>query len=93
MTALARRYRPFGSFNARFRDQLLDGEIFTSRREAQVIVEGWRNLTDTVRPHGSIGYRPPAPEAYLPGLGAGPAPQSRPAPPALLTAALRTALT
>ncbi len=87
------RNGPVKSFNARFRDQVPDGEVFTSLREAQVTVEGWRNHTDTVRPHGSIGYRPPAPEAYLPGLGAGPVPQSRPVPPALLIAAPRPTMT
>ena len=77
------------SFNARFRDELLDGEIFYSLREAQVIIEGWRRHYNTVRPHGSIGYKPPAPEVYLPGFPAGLAAQSRPAPPALLMVAPR----
>ena len=52
------------SFNARFRDELLDGEIFYSLREAQVIIESWRRHYNTVRPHGSIGYKPPAPEVF-----------------------------
>ena len=77
------------SFNARFRDELLDGEIFYSLREAQVIVEEWRRHYNTVRPHGSIGYKPPAPEVYLPGFHAGLAAQPRPAPPALLMVAPR----
>ena len=77
------------SFNARFRDELLDGEIFTSLREAQVIIEGWRQHYNTVRPHGSIGYKPPAPEVCLPGFNAGLAAQPRPAPPALLMVAPR----
>ena len=72
------------SFNARLRDELLNGEIFYSLREAQVIVERWRKHYNTVRPHGSIGYRPPASEVYLPSLSAGLAAQPRPAPPALL---------
>ena len=56
------------SFNARLRDELLDGEIFYSLREAQVIIESWRRHYNTVRPHGSIGYRPPAPEVFVPRL-------------------------
>ena len=77
------------SFNAQLRDELLNGEIFYSLREAQVIVEGWRKHYNTARPHGSIGYRPPAPEVYSPDLGAGLAAQPQPAPPALLTVAPR----
>jgi transposase InsO family protein len=48
------------SFNARLRDELLDGEIFYSLREAQVVIEGWRRHYNTVRPHASLGYRAPA---------------------------------
>lgn len=77
------------SFNARLRDELLDGEIFYSLREAQIIIESWRRHYNTVRPHGSIGYKPPAPEVHLSGISAGPPAQPRPAPPALLTLALR----
>ena len=54
------------SFNARFRDELLDGEIFYSLKEAQIIIESWRRHFNTLRPHGSIGYRPPAPEVFVP---------------------------
>ena len=53
------------SFNARLRDELLDGEIFYSLREAQVVIESWRRHYNTVRPHSSRGYRPPAPEVVL----------------------------
>ena len=69
------------SFNARFRDELLDGEIFYSLREAQVIIESWRRHYKTVRPHGSIDYKPPAPEVFVPAFAAWPATQPRPAPP------------
>ena len=48
------------SFNARFRDELLNGEIFYSLREAQILIERWRRYNNTVRPHSSLGYRPPA---------------------------------
>ena len=54
------------SFNARFRDELLNREIFYSLREAQIIIEGWRKHYNTKRPHSALGYRPPAPEAIVP---------------------------
>ena len=50
------------SFNARFRDELLNGEIFYSLREAQILIEQWRVHYNTIRPLSSLGYRPPAPE-------------------------------
>jgi transposase InsO family protein len=56
------------SFNARLRDELLDGEIFYSLREAQILIESWRRHYNTVRPHASLGYRPPAPEVFVPAL-------------------------
>ena len=51
------------SFNAKLRDEPLNGEIFYSLAEARVVVEAWRVHCNTVRPHSSLGYRPPAPEA------------------------------
>jgi transposase InsO family protein len=72
------------SFNARLRDELLDGEIFYSLKEAQVIIESWRRHYNTVRPHGSLGYRAPAPEVFVPAMVMRAAQQPRPAaPPAL----------
>ncbi len=72
------------SFNARLRDELLDGEIFYSLKEAQVIIESWRRHYNTVRPHGSLGYKPPAPEVFVPATSVRAAPHPRPtAPPAL----------
>jgi putative transposase len=50
------------SFNGSLRDELLNGEIFYSLAEAQVLIEAWRRHYNTVRPHSSLGYRPPAPE-------------------------------
>ena len=50
------------SFNGKLRDELLNGEIFYTLREAQVIIESWRREYNTFRPHSSLGYRPPAPE-------------------------------
>jgi transposase InsO family protein len=49
------------SFNARLRDELLNGEIFYSLREAQIVIESWRRHYNAVRPHASLGYQPPAP--------------------------------
>jgi len=53
------------SFNGRLRDELLNGEIFYSLREAQIIIEAWRRHYNTRRPHSALGYRPPAPEAII----------------------------
>jgi putative transposase len=50
------------SFNGKLRNELLDGEIFYTLREAQVIIEQWRQHYNRVRPHSALGYRPPAPE-------------------------------
>ena len=48
------------------RDELLDGEEFNTLREAQVLIEQWRQHYNTVRPHSALGYRPPAPEVAMP---------------------------
>jgi putative transposase len=72
------------SFNARLRDELLNGEIFYSLREAQIIIESWRRHYNTIRPHASLGYKPPAPEVLVPAFAAWPAALRRPAPPATL---------
>ena len=53
------------SFNARFRDELLNGELFYSLKEAQILIEEWPIHYNTVRPHSSLGYRPPAPESIV----------------------------
>jgi putative transposase len=72
------------SFNARLRDELLDGEIFYSLAEARIVIESWRRHYNTERPHGSLGYKPPAPEVFIPAFAARAALQPRPAmPPAL----------
>lgn len=52
------------SFNGKLRDELLDREIFYTLLEAKVLVERWRHEYNTIRPHSSLGYRPPAPEAW-----------------------------
>jgi len=54
------------SFNGKLRDELLNGEIFYTLKEAQVVIERWRKQYNTIRPHSSLNYRPPAPEAILP---------------------------
>ena len=59
------------SFNARLRDELLNGEIFYTLREAQVVIESWRQHYNRVRPHASLGYRAPAPEVVVPAAMAG----------------------
>lgn len=47
------------SLNSKLRDELLNGEIFTTLREAQVLIETWRRHYNAIRPHSSLGYRPP----------------------------------
>ena len=54
------------SFNGKLRDEVLNGEIFYTLKEAQVIIERWRREYNTIRPHSSLNYRPPAPEAVQP---------------------------
>ena len=54
------------SFNGRLRDELLNREIFTTLLEARVLIERWRSEYNEIRPHSSLGYRPPAPKAKLP---------------------------
>lgn len=54
------------SFNGKLRDELLNGEIFYSLKEAKVLIEQWRRHYNEVRPHSSLGYRPPAPKAIVP---------------------------
>jgi len=54
------------SFNGKLRDELLNREIFETLFEAKVLVERWRVEYNTLRPHSSLNYRPPAPEAIKP---------------------------
>ena len=72
------------SFNARLRDELLNGEIFYTLREAQIVIESWRRHYNTIRPHASLDYKPPAPEVFVPAFAACPAALRHPAPPAKL---------
>ncbi len=54
------------SFNGKMRDELLKGEIFYSLKEAQILIEMWRKHYNTIRPHSSLGYRPPVPSTFIP---------------------------
>jgi transposase InsO family protein len=54
------------SFNGKLRDELLNREIFDTLLEIRVLLERWRWEYNCCRPHSSLGYRPPAPEAYEP---------------------------
>ena len=65
------------SFNGKLRDELLNGEIFETLFEAKVLIERWRIEYNTIRPHSSLGYQPPAPETFEPCL---PAPAAPPQP-------------
>ena len=70
------------SFNARLRDELLNGEIFYTLREAQIIIESWRRHYNAVRPHASLDYKPPTPEVFLPIIAGWPAAHNPRATPA-----------
>ena len=48
------------------RDELLNGEIFYSLKEAQAVIEQWRKHYNTIRPHSALNYRPPAPQTFAP---------------------------
>ena len=76
------------SFNGKLRDELLNGEIFYTLKEADVLIERWRRHYNQLRPHSALGYKPPAPETWSPGRS-DPAPATwglqpyRPFPPAV----------
>jgi transposase InsO family protein len=53
------------SFNGKMRDELLNREIFTTLKEAKILIEQWRRDYNQIRPHSSLGYKPPAPETVL----------------------------
>ena len=57
------------SFNSKLRDELLNGEVFFSLAEAQVLIEAWRRHFNAIRPHSSLKYQPPAPEDIVPRSG------------------------
>jgi transposase InsO family protein len=72
------------SFNGKLRDELLNGEIFYSLAEARIVIEQWRKHYNTVRPHSSLGYRPPAPEVIAWPASPDSSPVARPATPPLV---------
>mgnify|MGYP006314844651 CR=1 FL=1 len=63
------------SFNSKLRDELLAREQFDTLLEAKVLIERWRRHFNAVRPHSSLGYRAPAPEAIQPASLASATPQ------------------
>lgn len=65
------------SFNGKLRDELLNMELFNTLLKARVLIEQWRVHFNTVRPHSSLGYRPPALEVLLPEM---PMPHGHPWP-------------
>jgi transposase InsO family protein len=68
------------SFNSKLRDELLNGEIFYTMKEARIVIESWRRHYNTVRPHSSLNYKPPAPEVLQwPAAQHGPATPATPA--------------
>ena len=54
------------SFNGKLRDELLNGEVFYTLKEARVLIERWRQEYNTFRPHSALKYKPPAPESTQP---------------------------
>jgi transposase InsO family protein len=77
------------SFNSKLRDEPLNGEIFYSLKEARIVVENWRRHYNEIRPHSSLGYRPPAPSVLL---AERPATLLRPTPPSAQRLAQRPAM-
>ena len=68
------------SESAKLRDELLNGEVFYTLKEACVVIEQWRRHYNTIRSHSSLGYQPPAPEVVIwPTEPTGSAPLARPA--------------
>jgi len=53
------------SFNGKMRDELMNGEIFYTLKEAEILIEMWRKEYNTVRPHSALGYRSPVPAAVI----------------------------
>ena len=54
------------SFNGKLLNELLNGAIFITMFEAKVLIEDWQQQYNQIRPHSALGYRPPAPEAFIP---------------------------
>ena len=70
----------YESFNAKLRDEFLNGEVFYALKEVSVVIEQWRTHYNGTRPHSSLDYRPPAPEVIIWPTGpSGSVPSARPA--------------
>ena len=54
------------SFNGKLRDELPDREVFYTLLEVRVLTEQYRQTYNRIRPRSFLGYRPPAPETFLP---------------------------
>jgi len=75
------------SFNGKLRDELLNAEVFNTLAEAKVLIAQWRVHDNRVRPHSSLGYRPPAPEVIASGVAmppGNPGPTGSQQPPAAM---------
>jgi transposase InsO family protein len=57
---------------------------YSAKNHSQIVIESWRRHYNTIRPHASLGYKPPAPEVFVPAFAAWPAALPRAAPPATL---------
>ncbi len=62
---LAEAFRSIAVTGVTYRDELLNGEVFYTLKEASVVIEHWRKHDTTLRPHASLGYHPPAPEVVI----------------------------
>ena len=54
-----------GSFNAKLRNELINSEMFHTLNDASVVIEQWRMHFNSIHPHSSLGYQPPAPEVVI----------------------------
>ena len=70
------------SFNGKLRNELLDSEVFNTFSEAEVVIGSWRRHFNGVSPHASLGFKPPAPEVFVPAFDARPPASPRPLAPA-----------
>ncbi len=66
------------------KDELFAGKIFYSLKEALIIIENWPRHHDTLRPHGSVRYRLPALEVFVPAMSMRAALHPRPTAPSAL---------
>ena len=54
------------STGGKLRDELLDREVFSTLLEVKVLTEQYRQTYDSIRPHSSLGHKPPVPEPCMP---------------------------